>query len=433
MMQTKTIHRVRQMIAFAPVALVIAGCGPAADPGDSGPETEAASETTSSSLDPQLDPQLAPSETLEEALLIPDTLLRIESVASLLRARTPDRLEETKITFERAVLDRGDLEYVLFIDWWARFAPIEAYRYTLQHLRTEYPRTVLAAARAWARNDPEGAVASGFFLDPKAPTKNYRADMLDALVVGWFESGKPGLQEFLSGLSSLNDVTRGMRTYARLHVLREGTEETLEWTREPSGFPAEHHRLLLAGALTVIAHQDPKLAASWLPVAEADGIDIASFAMRIAGAWAHHDPEAAIEWVDTLPADRNRERAFQRVGMQWNEAAPEAFAGWLESRAGLARLDSMRMISIRSEVRRAGYQPNWNHVMGRLDEVVNEGTRSSLRVWALQRWLFVEPVAAEAWIEVHRDELTDQDIAVAHEISPGDQLKVEKALAGADS
>ena len=184
----------------------------------------------------------------------------------------------------------------------------------------------------------------------------------------------------------------------------------------------------------MIAHQDPKLAAEWLPVAEADGVDVSTFAARIAGAWAHHEPRQALEWVGTLPAGPERERAVQRVGMRWNEENPEELTRWREEQDGVEWLDRIRQVSIRSELYRAVYRPDWNRVMERVEEIVDTGKRSHQRIWVLQHWLIVDPEMAESWIEAHSGELTERDVAIAHEISLGDRARLEKVLqGGADS
>lgn len=419
---TKAKRGIRQIMGLAALFLALTGCNQPSEPKDSPPASDSSDAATSNQT------TFASVDDLKEVLLISDPLERVEKVARILRAADPGQLPIIKGIFEEAALDQGDVEYTLFIEWWAKFDPEIAFYYCSFELRTEYPRTALAAARSWARIDPVEAIQSGAFADQTPDAQNYQPEMLDAIIVGWFESGKPGLEEFIGSLTDVIDMTRGTRTYARMRVLRDGPKETLEWTREPSGFPAAHHRLLLAGALTLIAHQNPKLAVDWLPIAEADGIDIRTFATRIAGAWAHHEPEQAIAWVKTLPEGPDRNGAMNRVGRDWYQRAPKEFESWLDKHKGEAWVDELWQLLIYGEVFAFKGQLDWNHLLERNEQVVDDHLRSNARVWVLQHWLVVEPGPAEAWIDAHRGKMTETEITLAHQISIGDKLRLEKVL-----
>jgi len=180
--------------------------------------------------------------------------------------------------------------------------------------------------------------------------------------------------------------------------------------------------------LTIIAFQDPKLASEWIPIAEADGIDTRTFASRIAGSWAHRDPLGAIAWIETLPPGDEREKALQRAGRRWNDDAPNEFASWLEEQGDDAWVDGFRQTSIHSAVYRAKAEPDWSELMRRADQIVDDKKRARQRVWVLQFWFAAQPAEADAWIDAHRDEMTEREIASAHELSMGDRRLLEKIL-----
>lgn len=415
----------RRVVSALLMAITLAACSQPTDSelSQASAKPPATTIATMSTEGPAVD-----KNTLIEILQMSNTLARVESVAATLGATASNRLDGVLAAFETAALDQGDVEYVLLIEWWARFDPAEAYLYTQRELRTEYPRTVLAAARAWARVDPVGALDSGYFLEKHSDSSLYRIEMLDSFVVGWFESGNPGLEEFLTNLEGNADIVRGMRTYARMRVLRDGARETLEWTQQQSGFPEAHHRLLIAGALTLIAHQNPRLATEWLPIAEAGGVDIRSFLPRIASAWAHHDPKSALDWLTTFPDTAERVRAIRRVGTRWNKSDPDGMEAWLGGRPHEQWPDSLRLQLVRGVAIRDNYRTDWHVAMQRTQKIVNSRLREQQRIWNLQRWLLAEPDAAETWIDSHKDELTDSVIQQARSMSMGERTRVEKAL-----
>ncbi len=432
-------NRSWRVLAFAMLGVLISGCDRTAEI-----EATPVAEDSASALASGASPDSAFSaesfedadpSSLREALRIPDPLLRIERVSRFLQQAKPDRLAEIKAEFEGAVLDAGDSEYVLFGVWWAGFDPRRAYKYSLgEEIRAEHPRLRLAIARTWARMDAAAAVDSGLFADFSwnslgSQGAGFAPELLDAIVVGWFESGKPGLEEFVSGLTAVSDVTQGVRTYARLQVIRKGARETLEWTRETTAFPEAHRRLLLAGALTIIAHQDPELAVEWLAIAEADGIDTRTFPMRIAGSWGHHDPLKAFEWIKTLPEGADQNKAARRAGLRWRETDSKGLASWLSQQVGDEWLDPLRLLTIRTDVYRSDYQVDWLDILERSQELADEQKRKNQVIWVLQQWNFLDPDAADAWMDERRDQFTENELSSAHEISMGEKKKIERLLA----
>ena len=366
--------------------------------------------------------------SLRDVLQHPDAFVRVQRVAQILQRSRPEQLEALRTEFETAARDRGDMEYALFGEWWARFDPAAALGFSENNLRTDNPNVSRAIVRAWARADPLGAAESGLLTDFSMMSTAFRTDLLDALVVGWFESGNPGLENWIAGLTQASDVARALKTYARLRVIRDGDEETLAWTRQET-FPPAKQRLLLAGALSVISFQNPQLAAGWLEVAEEDGTDTRTFMARIANGWGHHDPLQAIEWVSTFPDSDERSRAVRRVGHWWLRRDEEAALHWLETRGGEAWTDQLRFMSVRYHITHHDYRVDWPRQMERSEQIVNPNTSRGNLAWVLQRWLVADPSGAEAWLESHPDRLPEKHVERARGIAPKEREKIESALA----
>ncbi len=413
------------------LGLGLAGCSPDGTDKTDKDGSAASRNSESTSTAPELGQGVAEESLSELASILREyePLIRIERVAQYLQRADQNQLEDIKYDFEHAALDRGDLEYALFIEWWGRFQPRRAYKYTVSGaLRGEHGRLQAGAARAWMRADPEGAIAANYFINPHSADGSYSTELLDALIVGWFESGKPGLENWLSDLTTISDITRGLRTYARLRVFRDGARETLEWIEKDEPFTVPQRRLLLAGALTVIAHEDADLAIEWLPRAREAGVDTSTFAMRIAGAWAHHDPLAAIEWARTLPEEKELYRSMQRASDQWYAKDRSGFVEWLATQGKDPAFDAARSFTIRQDVNDAPLDIDWRAMLQRAEQIVDAGQSASDRLWVLQQWNYLAPMEATVWVKEHRSELPATTLEEVDSLSLGAQRKLDRAV-----
>lgn len=364
--------------------------------------------------------------SLIEILQHPDMLMRVEKIAAHLQTLSPEDLEETRRLFESASFNRGDLEYTLFGEWWARFDAPAAQRWADLTMKARHPRVIASIVRAWAKQDPESAAASKRFMKVQAGAPIYRADLLDALIVGWFDSGKDGLEGFIQTLGG-EDQTRALRSYARVRSTRDGLRETLEWSRRAEGFTEAEQRLLMAGALEVVAGQDPRLAAEYLEIARKDGVDTRTFIARIAGSWAEFDYKGAMRWLATAEDSPDRNRGVGRVAGEWVKDEPESLDTYLEENKGEKWLDQVRVMIARRAVKLNQYRPDWNKVMRDIDGIVQDDRRWSTRAWVLQRWFVVDEGAANAYLLGDSD-LSDAMRARAREINPATRKEIEKAF-----
>lgn len=411
------------LVAGLLLTIVLSSCSENGSVEEGDRETGARSAASSGSTADRLD-----DATLLGILQHPDMLMRVEKIAAHLQTLEPAELAETRRVFESASFDRGDLEYTLFGEWWARFDAPAAQRWADITMKARHPRVIASIVRAWAKQDPEAAVASGRFSKVQAGAPIYRADLLDALVVGWFDSGKSGVEGFLQSLGG-EDQARGLRTYARVRSIREGLQETLEWARRADGFTEPEQRLLTAGVLEVVAGQDPKLAAEYLEIAKADGVDTRTFVARVAGGWAEFDHQGALEWLETVEDGPDRNRGIARVAGVWVKEDQASLEAYLTENEGKGWLDQVRVLVARRTVNLSKFRPDWNAVMQGISGIVEDKKRWSTRAWVLQRWFAVDEAAAGAYL------LGDSDLPEgfrgrAREISQAVRAEVESALDG---
>ena len=125
-----------------------------------------------------------------DVLLLPDPILRMERLAALLGNLDSSYLEQVQEAYASVLFELGDPEVVLFCEWWARFDPESAFKWTRSNWEANLPSVAASVVRAWARTDPQAAYRAAGPLDSQdRPFAPY----VVALIAGWAESGKPGL------------------------------------------------------------------------------------------------------------------------------------------------------------------------------------------------------------------------------------------------
>jgi hypothetical protein len=253
---------------------------------------------------------------------------------------------------------------------------------------------------------------------------------MDAVVVGWYESGKPGLDTFI--LEQLDTDARqyGLQAWVRMKVIHEGAAEALEWTQSVP-YHADTKRLLLASALATIAHQDPQLCIEWFEKAKQEGIDVNTFVGRITNAWGHHDPQAAIEWALEFPDSVERLRAIRRVARKWRQQDAEGLQAWLDANQKSRDpkvIGILRYMSLAATIEGARYELDWRALLDRVGTSTEEKRRQVELLWLLQRWHYVDPAAAEAWADENPFDMPQVLLDRAPLLETKEREKIDRAL-----
>ncbi|MEZ4281509.1 MAG: hypothetical protein R3F21_18040 [Myxococcota bacterium] len=391
------------------------------------PEAKTSQPAVNPALVALLGEPLPPDATLEQALAHRDPLERARRVAEILAATPPDELDSIRATIEAAPLAWGDIEYTLFASWWARFDPSSALAYCDDELRLDHPRVVGEVLRMWGRTDPQAALDSGWLSGRSIEGTGLHAEYLDPLIVGWFESGNPGLETFIEGLDPSSRVT-ALGAYMRMKILRDGRRQALEWS-QTAPFPPEQQRLLLASGLKTVASQDPQLAVEWLEIAREKGVDVRTFVARIARGWAHRDPRAAMDWlfVQQVADPVERLRATNDVARIWLNEHPAEVEEWLDTDSTDPWVDVVRIQAIQHHVRINDYRVDWERLLASVARIANPEQRQKQHLWALQRWKRVDPDAATFWLAGHADLLGEQ-IQFVDQLPQDEQKRIAKAF-----
>jgi hypothetical protein len=359
------------------------------------------------------------TEAVRARLADPDGLERARSIAELLQSTEPESLDDVLAGFRASSLDHGDVELALFAEWWAHFDPESAFHFSQRYWRMDHPRVASTIVRSWARRDPESAHTFGLVWQDLSGSPLFRDELVDALLVGWSESGEPGALEFAAEIPDMAARQRGLRTLARLRLARRGPQATLEWASEAPGLPDGVRRQLVQAAVSVTAQDAPRLAAEWIDRIGRERFEEAGLVGRTAGAWARTEPEAALAWTATLEAGWERRDAVRRAMTAWLEIDPSAAAEWLGRQPPATWLDPAHGVYIRRAVVSNDYHVDWQALLDgpELRSIQDADRRSATRTWLLQRWLIVDEAGARRWI-AERPDLTDR-LRRALEAVPG--------------
>jgi hypothetical protein len=399
------------------------GCGSDRDRGtgtDETPGNTPAEATGAASTAP-----LPENATLEQALAHPDPLQRVQRVARILEHATPDQLDTIKPAIESAPLNWGDLEYALFAGWWARFDPASAMAYCDEELRLRHPRVIAEVLRAWGHKNPQEALASGW-LAAVTDTSGLNPDYIDALVVGWFESGQPGLDAWLAGLDPTTKAA-ALIAYMRMRILRDGRRPALEWSLD-APFTPDLQRLLLATGLNIVARQEPPMAIEFMDQAAKKGIDVRTFIARIGRGWANTNPREAMEWVvsQEVEYEGERWRAVGDIARIWLNKDEQGAVEWLATKSE-PWADLVRKQAIQHHMTRNRYRVDWLDMMKRASQFVNPEQRQLQYLVNVQRWKVIDPEAASRWIEENKALLGDK-IEFVDQLPSGEFQAIQQSL-----
>lgn len=373
-------------------------------------------------------PPLAPDATLEEALRHPEPLERVQRVAEILETARPEELGKILAAFESSPLPWGDSEYALFAGWWARFDPEEAIFYCFDdEFRLNHPRPIREVLRVWGRQDPAAVIKSNWLIGSNPMVPGLNTAFVEPFVIGWFESGQPGLLEWIETIDAASKAV-AIGTYLRMVILRDGTRSALEWARTaPVSDPTR--RLFIATGLHIAARVEPDTALEFYELAKADNLDTRTFTARLGRGWATKDPAAAMEWVLQQDIDpKERWRVVYDVADIWMKLDEKEVRAWLEGKRGDESLDLVRKQWNFNHVRVNRYRVDWPAMIEYASQMVGEDARQAEYLWIVQRWRPLEPEAAGAWLETNSALLGDR-IKEIELLEPKDAEAIEKVLA----
>jgi hypothetical protein len=181
-------------------------------------------------------------ERLSAALGDPDPYARARSLGALLPTLGVESLPEVRKALDEFRLGLGAVEFELLLRYWASHEPAEATRWTFKQASPLYrhaaTRTVI---ETWAAADPAAALVAVESALAEADEEIARIAEL-ALVTGWFQTDRPGLEHYTYRLGSGVKRQRALFGYALALAAADGSDAAIRWGE---GIPEDDQRYKL--------------------------------------------------------------------------------------------------------------------------------------------------------------------------------------------
>lgn len=332
------------------------------------------------------------SRSIAEIQRIPDRLERVSLLSSLLSGLTDEEATGLSEVLDDPLLALPHYERLLIVSAWADHEPAEAADWAFTSANKEIRQEAIGdTVLAWASSDPM-AVLERFDVKALAPSLPL---MLKSLVEGWYDSGQPGLLDFIQDLGEGDDIQRAVDELLRVRVDRDGGEATVAWARELRSHPKLlkqiHTRLGRYLALV-----EPRLAVAWCD--EFCDKPTAEWAPQmIATSWAVHDGGATMEWLLTRPEGMPTKLAASKGYQTFIKNDWLGAKAWMENTTEAQRQTDTLEGPIGSYLtRRSWVDPA--DAIGWTKYLKDESQRELARISVARRWLVLDAPAAEAWL-----------------------------------
>jgi hypothetical protein len=336
-----------------------------------------------------------PRAAILDVLRERDAFARASRLSTLLPALGPEAVPQVRATLENLATDRSGVEIALLVRFWAIHAPKDAVTWALLKSPTGYRSGAIGAAfEPWAKVDPE---AAGKRIQTMSLLPDAKLDAAEIAVVrGWFESGLPGLEDYIRDLGMGVPQQRALGVFARNAIQRDGPEAIARWAEsipdEDETFKLDAFRQLG----TQLAMIDPAAARAWCD-AHCEGPFGTTLRQLIAQRWAAQDGRAAMQWLSTAPAGKERDWAVKGAFRGWFRSDRESLSSWVAA-MGLDGVEPWFQPALEGYAIWVGATDpsegmKWAAVI--TDDVDRERTFVTIA----RRWHLLDESAADAWIE----------------------------------
>ncbi len=259
-----------------------------------------------------------------------NVLARALALSKLLAGAGPEQVPAVVTLLQTGAFGLGSVEAGLLTRFWAMHDPEAAADYALKHSAPLGVRPIVAetAIETWATQDPQAAreFVDSYLVNVAGAVGE---TAMSAFVRGWYQSGEPGLEQFVKDLGQGAPQRRHLAAYVDEMIYREGVDAVVQWLDE---FPDDDERFkrtaYRAGA-PVLMKADREFAKAWCEKHCDRGYAEHARAL-MAREWAREDGPAALEWVSQAPAGDERDRAVWSTISDWRITDPNGAIAWVK-------------------------------------------------------------------------------------------------------
>jgi hypothetical protein len=355
------------------------------------------------------------TSTLLDIFTEPDRFDRLERMISVLRGVKAGQGDALAAALDGLKFPNRELDRVLITTAWSKIDPIAATKWVVNNERVEIVRLTMLdeSVYEWALVDPEGLLRDPQMIVYKL--KGWDRKTLRALIRGWYESGKPNLEEFVYTLPNLgDDRQRGVSALIESKLKHEGADAAIVWATTAATGGSVPYRQYVYGRLAGdIAMTDPERAIAWCNEV-CDTKSGEEIPLWIARTWVMNSGAEAMDWITArdariVPVRVGSRAAYRRLILR---ARDEAFA-WMEGTTEEQRKQEAMQgplfmyINERSGLGATTEAIEWTKY------ITGDSERDELLRRIVMRWLRQDPTAAEAWLA--QSSLSEELKQKAHE------------------
>lgn len=386
----------RALIVSALLLVFASGCSDQTEPASS-TDSSSASDAGSSPA-PAGDDALA--NRIIELYAEEDRLARTAELVEILRNVKEGQGDSLGAALDGLDTTNRELDQVLIVAGWSKIDPVGASRWVMRNARQELVRFGMLheSIYEWALRDPEGLIRDPDIL--LYSQKGWDATSLRALVRGWYDSGKPGLEDFVYGLPTMGeDRQRAVSQLIESKLAAEGVEPVIEWATTSMRGEFPFRQYIYSRLAGDIAKIDPERAVAWCE--EVCGTKLGQeIPLWIATTWVVDGGGDAMDWITVRDAEVVANRvgaraAYRRFLLNDQDGALE----WMEGTSEEARTEHEAMqgplFMYVNEKSGLGFHEQAIEWTKYID---GEHEREELLTRIARRWLRQDPDSAELWL-----------------------------------
>ena len=343
-------------------------------------------------------------ESLVELIGNPDDFAVARDLGERLPKMGPGSIPVIEeVLIDAATLELDPVEHQLLIRYWARHDPGAATWFALARTPRAYRvGAIHATVRTWAAQDPEKALVTVRPFMNEGGDSGAAAQV--AFVRGWYESRKPGLEQYMLDLGLGFERQRALTAFSTAMIRDKGVDALLKWA-EAVPTTNQQYKLEVFRAVGRALVPFDLMAAQRFCDAHCEGPFGSNLRDRIASRWADKDGPAAIEWVAKAPQSEERDVALRYTYAVWSRRVPNEALPWMKKKLEASPQDPWLEPILPIYARVLGKTVDLEQGLAVADKLAGPLERESIMVEILRYWRQKGPkeeAVAEAWLEKNK-------------------------------